>query len=180
MMRGRLQRQLVLYQRQQAELEEQQRIVLRQGNDEIKRVAKKLQSSKVKQLQITRDVADNAARVQARKDAAGALMTNLGGLGEGLTEVGGAVVSMLTPVSDEDPDVVRLAEQMMNTDQDMRAAGKRLTDSLKAVTQRKKAKVSELIYWRANTSLAAITGGLATQAALSRQRQSLAGVLNPA
>jgi len=181
MMRGRLQRQLVLYQRQQAELEEQQRIVLRQGNDEIKRVAKKLQSSKVKQLQITRDVADNAARVQARKDAAGALMTNLGGLGEGLTEVGGAVVSMLTPVSDEDPDVVRLAEQMMNTDQDMRAAGKRLTDSLKAVTQRKKAKVSELIYWqrRANTSLAAITGGLATQAALSRQRQSLAGVLNP-
>jgi hypothetical protein len=180
-MRGRLQRQLVLYQRQQAELEEQRRIVLRQGDDEIKRVAKKLQFSKVRELKATRDVEDTTAKVEARKQAAGALMTNLGGLGEGLTEVGGAVVSMLTPVSDEDPDVVRLAEQMMNTDPEMRAAGKRLTDSLKAVTQRKKAKVSELIYWqrRANTSLAAITGGLATQAALSRQRQSLAGVLNP-
>jgi hypothetical protein len=56
-----------------------------------------------------------------------------------------------------------------------------LTDDLKAVTQRKRAKVNELIYWQrqANASLAAITGGLATQAALSRQRQSLAGVLNP-
>jgi hypothetical protein len=179
--RGRLQRQLAVYQRQQAELEEQRRIVVRQGDDQVKRVAQKLQSSKLQQLKIMRDVEDNAAMVATRKAAAGNLMTKLGGLGEGLTEVGSAVVSMLTPISDDDPTVVRLANEMLVADPEMRAAGKRLTDSLKAVTQKKNAKANELIYWqrRANTSLAAITGGLATQAALSRQRQSLAGALNP-
>jgi len=179
--RGRLQRQLAVYQRQQAELEEHRRIVLRQGHDAVKSVAKQLESSKVQQLKAMRNVEDNATTVAARKQAAGNLMTKLGGLGEGLTEVGSAMVSMFTPVSDEDPDVVRLAQQMLVQDPEMRAAGKRLTDSLKAVTRRKTAKVNELLHWqrRANTSLAAITGGLATQAALSRQRQSLAGVLNP-
>jgi hypothetical protein len=180
-MRGRLRRQLRDYQRQQAELEEQRRNVLRQGSNAIKRVAKKLESSKVQQLRAMRDVENNTTLVEARKRAAGDLMTKLDRLGEGLTEVGGAVVSMLTPVSDEDPDVIRLADQMLVEDTEMRAAGSRLKDRLKAVTQRKKAKVDELIYWqrRASTSLAAITGGLATQSVLSRQRQSLAGVLNP-
>ena len=179
--RGRLQRQLVEYQRQQAVLQEQRRIVLMKGSALVKIQAKNLKASNLQALRATRDLEDHAVKVAARKDAAGKLMDSLDGLGSGISDVGGAITKMLTPVSDDDPAVVRLAEQMLVEDPVMRAAGKRLNDSLKAVMQRKQAKVAELVYWqrKISTNLATITSGLATQAALSRQRQSLAAALHP-
>ena len=112
-LRGRLHRQLVEYQRRQTELEEYRRTFLKAKDDGIKKLAKKLQFSNDRVSKATRTIEDSDVKIAAPKKAAGDLMDKLSGLGEGLTEAGGAVVSMLTPVSDADPDVVRLTEQML-------------------------------------------------------------------
>ncbi len=184
---GTLRKGLAEYRRQQAELEAEARRAAQLTNAKLKQAAAKTAGSDIPpsvQQQLTaatRTSEDQLSLIQQREETAKTVMTSLEGLGSGLSMIGNSVISLVTPLSADDPTVTRLAEQMLVDDPEMRAAGRELNLKLMEILERKKLAVKELVYWQqeASTSAATITSNLATMTELSRQRQSWDQGLDP-
>jgi hypothetical protein len=89
---------------------------------------------------------------------------------------------MATPVGDDDPTVQRLADELLVSDDVLRAEGKALAEKLQELMAEKRQAAADLLHWQqeATTSLATVMRNLATMSQLSRQRQSIDMGLNPA
>jgi hypothetical protein len=182
-----LQKQLVEYRKQQAALEAEARRAARAVNEKLKRAAAKIASSDIppsvqeKLTAATRASEDQKAKIEQREETAKKVLGSLEGLGSGLSMIGNSVISLVTPLSADDPTVTRLAEQMLVDDPELRAAGRELNEKLMGILERKKTAVKELVYWQqeASTSAATITSNLATMTELSRQRQAWDRGLDP-
>ncbi len=184
---GSLRKGLVEYRKQQAVLEAEARRAAQAVNEKLKRAAARIASSDIPpsvQERLTaasRASEDHKALVDAREETAKTVMSSLEGVGSGLSMVGNSVISLISPLSSDDPTVTRLAEQMLVEDPELRAAGREMNAKLMALLERKKQAVTELVYWqqKATASTATVTSGLATMTELSRQRQSLDQGLDP-
>jgi hypothetical protein len=181
-----LQKELVEYRKRQFELINTAQKVARIKNAELKALAetpKHLLPPTIEQKLVaaTRQSADQTARIARKEATARETMTKLADLGTGLASVGNAIISMATPVTDEDPTVQRLADELLVSDPVLRAAGQRLAKKLQELMAEKKQAAAELLRWQqqATTSLGTVTRNLATMSQLSRQRQSLDMGLDP-
>ena len=110
------------------------------------------------------------------------VMTNLEGLGSGLSLIGNGIVSLATPLTHDDPTWKRLAEQMLHDDPELNNQGKQLEQKMRQVLAKKRQKVEELFRWQhvASGSIATITSTLGALTELSQQRQSIDQGLHPA
>ena len=182
-----LQKELVEYRKRQFELINAAEKVARLKRAELKALADKPKhllppSVEQKLVAATQQSEHQKKLLESAETTAKETMSQLEGLGKGLSMVGNAIISMATPVSNDDPTVQRLADEMLVNDPVLRAEGQRLTAKLKVLLEQKRAAVGELLRLQqeAATSLATVTRNLATIAALSRRRQSLDLGLNPA
>jgi hypothetical protein len=178
---------LVDYRKQQADLKEQARTLARAKNVKLKDAATRTTSSDIppsikEQLTAaTRASEDQQALITAREETAKNVMSSLEGLGSGLGMIGNGIVSLATPLSEDDPTWKRLAGQMLLDDPELRAQGKALNQTLQEILARKKRATGELFFWQqqASTSAATIASNLGALTQLSRQWQSLDQGLNP-
>jgi len=179
---------LVDYRKEQAVLEAQARTLARVGNAKLKAAAAETTSSDIppsvkEQLTAaTRVSEDQKGLIAAREATAKNVMSSLEGLGSGLGMIGNGIVSLATPLTEDDPTWKRLAEQMLLDDPELRAQGKALNQKLLEILGRKMRAASELFFWQqqASTCAATIASDLGALTALSRQRQSLDQGLDPA
>jgi len=120
--------------------------------------------------------------IKKRKETVNEVMTNLEGLGNGLSLIGNGIVSLATPLTPDDPTWKRLAAQMLHDDPDLKNTGKQLEKKMREALANKRQKVEELFLWQhvASTSIGTITSTLGALTELSRQRQSIDQGLNPA
>jgi hypothetical protein len=176
-----LRKGLVEYRKQQSDLEEQARKLARAENEKLKAAAAKTSSSDIPpsvQTQLTeatRVSEDQQKRITDRQTTANTVMSSLTGLGDGLGEIGNGIISLATPLSEDDPTWNRLAEQMLLDDPELRAKGMALNQKLREILGRKKQAASELFFWQqqASTCAATIASNMGALTQLSRQRQSL-------
>lgn len=183
-----LQRQLTEYRKRQIPLMAAAQKVAKIKNEEMKALAAQTPKTDLPPtieqnlVAATRQSEDQKRRVERAEATAKETMTQIEGLGTGLASVGNAIISMATPVTDEDPTVQRLADQLLVSDPVLHAAGQRFARRLEELMAEKKQAVAELLRWQqqATTSLATVMRNLATTSQLSRQRQSIDMGLNPA
>ena len=183
-----LRKGLVEYRKQQEDLETRARLAAKVSDAKLKNAAKRTAGSDIpptvkEQLTAaTRASEDQTALVAARKDTAATVMSSLEGMGSGLSMIGNAIISLTSPLTEDDPTVMRLTEQMLVEDPEMRVAARELNRKLMAILKRKQKATAELVYWHQKTSMSAatVTSNLAALTELSRQRQSLDQGLDPA
>jgi hypothetical protein len=182
-----LQKELVEYRKQQFEMINTAEKVARLKRAELKALAetpKHLLPLTVEQklTAATRQSEDQTKRIERAEATAKETMAQIEGLGAGLASVGNAIISMATPVTDEDPTVQRLADQLLVSDPVLRAAGQRFAKKLEELMAEKKQAAAELLRWQqqATTSLATVMRNLATTSQLGRQRRSIDMGLSPA
>jgi len=182
-----LRKDLVMFRKQQASSETLARLAAKAENAKLKAEASKPISSDTPptlkaQLEAAKDVSkDEAAAIATRQASAKKVMSQLEGLGSGVATVSNVIISMVTPISEDDPTIKRLAEQMLTDDPAMRTELKKLNETLMGILDRKKKAVGELLYWQqqASTGIATVSSNIAVLTELSRQRQSMDPGLDP-
>ncbi len=163
------------------------RILAQAKNATLKEAAAKAASSdtpprlKEQLTEATRASEDQKALITARDDTAKGVMSSLEGLGSDLGMIGNGIVSLASPLTEDDPTWKRLAEQMLLEDPELRAQAKALNQRLQQILARKRQAASELFFQQqqASTSAATIASNLGALTQLSRQRQSLDQGLDP-
>lgn len=182
-----LQKELVEYRKRQFELINAAEKVARLKRAELKALAdtpKHLLPPTVEQklTAATRRSEDQKRKLERAEATATETMAKLADLGTGLASVGNAIIAMAAPVPDDDPTVQRLADRLLQSDPELRAAVRRCNEKLGALVAGKKQAAAELLRWQqqATTSLATVMRNLATTSRLARLRQSIDLGLDPA
>ncbi len=129
----------------------------------------------------TRQSEDLKTKIAAKEATAKETMSQLENLGTGLAMVGNAIMTMATPITDDDPIVQRLANELLVSDPTLRAAGEAFAKRLQDLLADKKQAVAELMRLQqlATSSLDTVTRNLGTMTQLSRHRQSIDMGLDP-
>jgi hypothetical protein len=190
-----LHQQLAEYRKQQFDLLTEAHRLANAENAVLKEVAQKSRQARGRAPGSTAmlDVNDQLAVAQSaleskqsaldqQKGNATDLMANLGGIGAGLSDIGDAILSMAKPISPDDPAVRRLTGEILVKDSYLNSRGRELASKLSDVMEEKKTKAEAILKCQAvaNRALSTLSTNLATQSALSNERQSLNRALNPA
>jgi hypothetical protein len=177
------QKQLTQLRKQQFELINRARKDAKIKTKQLREKALQAPPSLAQRLKVaTRQSDDLKAKIAMKEQTANNAMSQFETLGTGISLVGNAIMTMATPISDADPTVQRLANELLVNDPVLRAAGERLAKKLEVLLAKKRQAATELMQWRQllATSLDTVTRNLATMSQLCRQRQSIDMGLNPA
>jgi len=185
--------QLLEYRKQQVALQETARSLAKAENNKLRKTAAAANKGEAERVDkiagihsklntAKRDSEDQKKLVERRMQTANAVMSNIEGLGSGLGNIGNGIVTLVTPLTTDDPTWKRLADKMLATDPDLASRGKELTKKLGEILEKKRKATDKLLFWRqqASTSVATIAANLGALTELSRQRQLINQGLDPA